>query len=507
MSVELDDRIRTLVRQLDEMAPMAPEFETLLAQRPEPARSRRLLIPVLVGAVALLAVALVQVAGRPNPPSSGAQLVPHSVARDLPADWTVLRAGENTAPSTPIGLPTGVAYATPEAPFGPVVAFFNEMGSLLDTNQPTVERTRPNGLRIVIGSAFQGHARWVDVETSPGSWVGFAASRLTDDELFQLAEQLIVDGTASRFDGTLSHGLTVASNSFQFFGSFVAYGADVPPSTWPTGLAMTTYGPTNGPADTSVSIFPASPDTRVMLGLTRDLTDLGNGTISATTTDDPATYIYAQRDGYEVWARSASLDPGALSRLVLSLSPASEAEWASIVSTAAPVGTDGAESPETTAVEYPADTEPEQIDSDTRSTVDLDYTPLDNGTMTATLPGDHAVSVHFEPIGRSLRVVVTLDDTQVYAGDLDVNNVGNSSNGNIAGDGVSLHVVTYSTTDPAVERISVIDGPTEYTAPYVTFDESSSVRVAVVVVPARAGRTTPPAIFNLDANGKNLGNI
>ena len=507
MSVELDDRIRTLVRRLDEMAPMAPEFETLQTRPPKTDRSRRMLIPALVGAVAVLAVALVHVAGRPNPPSSGAELVPHSIARHLPAGWTVLGAGEKTAPSTPTGMPTGVAYATPDAPFGPVAAFFDQMGSLLDTNEPTVERTRSNGLRTVIGSAFQGNARWVDVEMSPGSWVGFAAAELNDDELFQLAEQVIVDGNTSRFEGPLPRGLTVASSKFQLFGSFITYGADAPPPSWPTGLTMTTYGPPTGPADTSVSIFPASPDTRVALGLTHELTGLvPDGTISAESADDPASYVYSRRDGYEVWARSTSLNPEALSKLVLSLSPASDTEWVNLVSTKPLIGSDGAESPDTTAVDYPTVTEPELPDGDPRSTVSLDYTPIDNGTMTASLPGDHPVSVQFEPIGRSLRISVSLDDTQAYTGDLDVNDTA-GGNGGIAGDGDSLHVITYTTTDPAVARISVIDGTTEYTAPYVTFDESSSVRVAVVVIPARTGRTTPPAIRNLDANGNNLGNI
>lgn len=127
--------------------------------------------------------------------------------------------------------------------------------------------------------------------------------------------------------------------------------------------------------------------------------------------------------------------------------------------------------------------------------------------MTSALPEGHSVSVQFEPIGRSLRILVALDDVQVFAGDLDVNDTGGGNGGTIAGDGDGLYVIAFSTTDPAVARISAIDGAIEYTAPYVTFEESSSVRVAVLVVPARAGRTTPPAIFNLDANRTNLGNI
>ena len=509
MSVELDDRIRTLVRRLDEMAPMAPELETLQTYRSDTNRSRRLFLPVLVGAAALLVVALVQVTGRPNPPSSGAQLVPHSIARDLPDGWAVFSAGENTTQSAPTGMPRSIAYATADAPFGPIVAFFDQMGSPLDTNLPTVERTRPNGLRTVIGSAFQGNARWVDVEMSPGAWVGFAAAGLTDDELFRLAEQVVVDGTASRFDGTLPHGLAVASSTFQFFESFIAYGADASPTIWPTGMVMTTYGPLTASVDTSISIIPLDADTRIMLGLTRTLTDLGNGTISATTPDDPAAFIYSQRDGYEIWARSSSLDPQALSRLVLSLSPATESEWASLTSTATPSQTGGAQPPVTTAavVEYPTETGPQLPTNATPLTVDLDYTRLDNGTMSAVLPGDRSVSVQFEPIGRSLGIAVTLDDTQVYSGDLDVNDSAGVSGGNIMGEGNGLYVIAFSTTDPSTAQLSVIDGTTEYRSSYIKFDNSSSVRVAVVVVPARAGRTTPPQAFNLDADGNNLGNI
>lgn len=509
MSVELDDRIRTLVRRLDELAPMAPELETLQTYRSGIDRSRRLLLPVLLGAAALLIVALVQVAGRPNPPSSASQLVPQSIARDLPDGWAALSARENTTQSAPTGMPRGMAYATADAPFGPIVAFLDQMGSPLDTSLPTVERTRPNGLRTVIGSAFQGNARWVDVEMSPGSWVGFAAAGLTDDELFRLAEQVVVDGTAGRFEGALPHELAVASSTFQFFESFIIYGADTSPTSWPTGMTMTTYGPLNAAADTSISIVPLDANTRIMLGLTRTVTDLGNGTISATTPGDPGAFIYSQRDGHEIWAQSSSLDPLALSRLVLSLSPATESDWTSLISTATPSQTGGAQPPETTAavVEYPTDTGPQVPSDATRSTFDLEYTRLENGTMSAVLPGDRHVSVQFEAIGRALRVAVTLDDIEVYSGDLDVNDSAGASGGNITGEGSGLYVIAFSTTDPSTEQLSVIDGTTEYRSSYVKFDNSSSVRVAVIVVPARAGRTTPPQVFNLDADGNNLGNI
>ncbi len=505
MSVELDDRIRAMVRRLDEMAPMAPEFEALHPPAPSH-RSRRVLIPVLIGAVALLAVALVQVGGRPRTSSSGAQLVPHSVADDLPDGWTVRAAGENTAPAGPVGMPFAVAYATADAPFGPVVALFAQMSSMLDTGLPTVERTRPGGLRTVIGATFGGHARWVDVEVSPGSWVGFAAAQLTDDELFQLAEQLVVDDSTGHFEGTLPRGLTLASSTFQFFGSYIGYGPDAAPASWPGGLTMTTYGPSDRPADTSISIFPANADTRVTLGLSRDLTDLGNETIAAETADDPAAYVYAERDGYGVWARSTSLDPEPLSRLVLSLRPASDAEWASLVSSAPLAAPDGSVSVETTAAEAPTDTEAERPDGAERSTVNLDYTPIENGTMTSSLPGGHPVTVQLDAIGRQLRVTVSVDNAPVYADAVDVNDTGGGG-GNIFGDGTSLHVIIYSTAEPTVARLSAVDGVTEYTAPYVSFDQSSSVRIAIVVVPARSERTTPLVIRNLDANGSNLGNI
>lgn len=346
------------------------------------------------------------------------------------------------------------------------------------------------------------------MEISPGSWAGYAAAGLTDDELFGLAEQLVVDGTTSHFEGILPNGLAVASTTFQFFvPSFTAYGADTAPASWPTGMTMTTYGPSTGPVDTSISIIPLATDTRILLGLTHTLTDLGNGTIAATTPDDRTTSIYSQRDGHEIWARSSSLDPETLGRLVLSLSPATDAEWANLRSGAPSIAGGGFQPTETTAIDYPTATGPQLPNSANRSTVTLDYTPLDGGTMTAVLPEDQVLAVQFEPIGRSLRIIVAVDDTEVYSGDLDVNDSAGASGGSIAGEGNGLYVFTYSTIDPAVTRLSVIDGTTEYTAPYINFDNSSAVRVAVVVVPARTGRTAPPAEFNLDINGNDVGNI
>jgi hypothetical protein len=73
--------------------------------------------------------------------------------------------------------------------------------------------------------------------------------------------------------------------------------------------------------------------------------------------------------------------------------------------------------------------------------------------------------------------------------------------------GGGRYAVAYSTTDPATERLRVVDGPIEYTAPYIAFDERSTVRVAVVYLPPRAGRTQPPIVQNLDVAGNNLGNI
>jgi hypothetical protein len=406
MSTDLDDKIRTIVRRLDELTPIAPEFETLRTVGPSNERPRHLLVPALVAAAAVLLIALVVVVRHPDT-SSGASLTPRSVATALPDGWVALGAGEGSVDAVPQAGPGAYVYATRSAPFGAVVAFMPFSNSMIDISQPSTERTRANGLRTVVGSAFLGSARSVDVEVSAGSWVNFVATGLTDEELFQLVEFVVVDGDVAQLAGPLPSGLVLVSRTFGLFDPLLS-SPDSATAGWPAGMTMSLYGPTGGEADTYVSIRPASIDTLITLALTRQLRDRGDGMIEATAKDDDGTYVFTERDGYAVWARSTSLTHDGLASLVRSLTPASDDEWSSLLATGViDRSDDTSASPDTTGVDAPAVSEAPMPEDAERSVVDLDYSALVDGTMSAALPDGQTVVVHLEPMGPTLRVWTT----------------------------------------------------------------------------------------------------
>ena len=507
MTTELDDRIRSFVRRIDDLTPVAPDFDELLDRGTgisvvaDHARQRRRLVPLVVGALALTIVVLIVVTRRPEA-APAVQLTRHSIADELPVGWAALGADDARLR---IGQPSDssgdiAVYATADLPLGAAVAIVPTIFSMLDADQPVSRYSLADGRDVVIGASINV-GRWAEVEVDNGRWIGLLAQGVDDETLVQLARQVVVDEAGARFAGPLPGSLRLEDPAFALFDiSPIAFGPEIDPASWrPKSLSMSTYGPAGGPVDTFISIFPVTDDdTLVRLALTRELTRHPDGGFVVRTGDDPRTSLYRERDGFAIWASSYSLDADALSPMVDSLRPVSDTEWATLASR----GTRARDAPAPEATEGPAPTvqeaPPEPTPDDpggTASEVTITYRVTGDGPNTsavALLPGQDTLELDLRQTGRMLSVVAKLGDLTIDVPDLDINHtpLQGGGGGSVVGDGDGAYVFAFTGFDFDVSMI-VTDGPTTYTTSYVDL-AGSGTPIAVIVVPPRAGRTAPP---------------
>ncbi len=514
MTTELDDRIRSFVRRIDDLAPVAPDFEELLGRgfrtgaTAEHARPRRLVLPLVAGAIALTIALLIVVTRRPEAVPA-VQLTRHSIVDELPAGWAALGADDARRPiDQPPDSGDVAVYATAALPLGAVVAIIPRDFSMLDADQPVSRYSLADGRDVVTGASI-GVGRWAEVELADGRWIGLLARGIDDDALVQLAGQVVVDDTGARFAGPLPESLRLEDPAYILFGvSPIVFGPEVDPASWrPAGLSMSTYGPGDGPVDTYISIFPVTDDTLVRLALTHEVSRHPDGGFVARMRGDLVTSLYRERDGFAIWATSYSLDADALSPMVDSLRPVADAEWAALASqgtrsrdTPAPEATEG---PVPTAAEVTPEPTPDDPGG-TASEVTITYRVTRDGPATsavASLPDQDALELDLRQTGRILSVVAKLGGLTIDVPDLDINRTPRQGGGGggIVGDGDGAYVFAFTGFDFDVSMI-VTDGPTKYTTSYVDL-AGSGTPIAVIVVPPRAGRTAPPRGQRITTDG------
>jgi hypothetical protein len=508
MTVELDERIRHLLVRIDEMAPEPPLLDgplvRLVGERPVGSNVRRLLVPVVAAAMVITGVALVAIR-RPEPTASQ-RVTLQSVSVGLPDGWAVIGGAMSTRdPSRPTDRADGVVYATSALPAGPVVVISPSEPSRVDPSLPSSTSTLPDGRRVAVGTSVGANLA-ADVEIGDGRWVVVEAVGIDEATLLELAGRLVVDDIGARFEGALPDGLSLVSSTFSLFADQpLGYGPSIPTSAWPDGLSITTYGLPEEMPTTWISIFPASVDRDVALAITRHPTPLTDDTFAAT--EEGRDGVYRIVDGLAVWATSDMLDAAALVALIDGLRPVDDDEWAALAAGGTRVDDGGASGPDTTVGEAPVTTQAPPGGGDefpASVSVRYDLAPSADGRVaTATLPDGTEVRVAMQSTGRLLRASVSSDGVELWTYDFDLNrqpgNAGGASGASGSGDGPYVFAVTDA--DPArYAELRVVDGRTTYRTDFTDLGDAG-VKIAVIVVPARAGRTAEPQVSVIDVDG------
>jgi hypothetical protein len=236
---------------------------------------------------------------------------------DLPAGWTATSAVEMSPGDVSAPEFDWSVYATHQMPLGPIVAIAPE--SFTDLADPdTIRFTSVDGNAAVIGSSRFPGVLWLDIEVEPGHWVGMTGRGVDEASLLQVGAQLAVSaGERPAFKDPIPLGLTGVGNS----------------NLDAVVTARSTYNSPDG-QEWWLSVGPASDLSRAIAGMF-GATELPQEKMFQLGSLGPSKSVYWERGNLAFRLEAATInapDDAAMLRAARSARPATDDEWARLVS-------------------------------------------------------------------------------------------------------------------------------------------------------------------------------
>ena len=303
-------------------------LRAVAAMRPLPVLTvrppRRWLVPLLAAATLVAVVlGLIAIGTNRNDRSVGNDPSdPRWILTDLP-DGMGLRSvsGPNPASVSRSYPLRWVLYASTEAPAGPILAIVpDEFTDLADP--ATVEHVEVDGKQAVVArTRFLGQ-RWIDVELSPGHWVGMTTVGLDDTALLAAGAQLALG----------SDGLPTLAQPESLGLSFVGIGDPSAAGAVASDSAQTAnslYTSADGLEWWSLSVGPSSDQAWAWWGLL-GARPVGDGKMFVLDQSQSGPVIVWERDGLAFRLELSithQAGDGVMIRAAKSARSATEQEW------------------------------------------------------------------------------------------------------------------------------------------------------------------------------------
>ena len=511
MNNVLDDRLRALMARVEEMTPPSPEFESLRTRTSVTRTTHlpwaRTLIAVAATIVLITGLVVIQARRGDVSPTSQRRLTTHAVATVLPDGWEAKGAleGGDLGPDPSKVNPLQV-FATTAAPAGPVVGLLYSGANTMADAATQRNVMLADGRRAAIGESLLGNGRSLDIEASPGTWIGLLANNVSDADLLAIGSRVRVapDGNGSII-GPLPDDLVPVGSSDLLGG---VQTSDFTADRLPSGATMTGYGPIGEAFDTTIIAFTPTLLDRALLGIVGEITAMRSVGAPLSPIDainfGPRAGVgaYLERDGVAFIARSATRDASQLAGMLDSLQPADNQTWSDLIAqrTVAATTSTGMATADTQAP--PPATLVPGTPTPTPVSVDYTITPTADGYQAvAEIPAGQTV-MHIRFIGRTTLVEMSLDGKALASETFDGVSGGDASHPKTLG-GSSAYLDIVPTTDPAAE-FRVTDQDHVYSTKFITIDPRRPMRIAMILVPPLPTRTTHVSAYTYAADGTPL---
>ncbi|MCU1397626.1 MAG: hypothetical protein JWN62_735 [Acidimicrobiales bacterium] len=512
MNDVLDDRLRALMVRVEEMAPPAPEFDSLRSRSVFVSGTRRSTTRMLVAVAATLVLViagLIVIQSRHDDVSLTSQrrLTIHSVATVLPDGWEAKGAVDGKPDRYSGGVDELTLYANALAPLGPVLGLLSSWAGTHADSTTQTNVVLGDGRRAALGTTHEAGARSLDVEAAPNQWVGVIARGISDVDLLAIGTQVQVDASGSAsLSGVVPLGLVAAGTTTDY--SVVQIGLDTDVTQIRLGVSVTGYGPVGSDSAVTVTAFAPTPADRAQLGLVGDVASMSAiGAPGATTYavdfgDHAGVGVYRERDGVAFLARSSSRDVSQLADLLDSLEPVDDATWGRLVALRADNANSSTQDTTVVTTAPPPATVAPGATTPTPVEVDYAITSVDDGyDAVAEIPAG-TVTMHLRLIGRATLVDMSLNGELIASESVDSTSGGSwSSPRNPTGGSGYLDIVP--SDDPAAE-LRITDQDHVYSTKFITLDPANAVRIAMILVPPLEGRTAPTSGYTYAEDGTPL---